>query len=253
MILFIVLQYNKLNAFFNAYVSSPSAGNQAGGIITALFVLAILVVVTFALLMFLLMKNKKKPTTLYLLTLAYYVLMLIAVIYAASLLSTLERTQLTQQAARAYRDIFLMISFPQYIFLILSAIRGVGFDVKKFNFGKDLQELEIDAKDNEEFEFVLGTDTYIYERKLRRTLREMKYYVLENKLILGGIFVAIAGVLLINWRILYIPAVKNFIDISGGIIYFRAFIVYMIFVVIKYIIDFIIKKSNKSGADKNVI
>ncbi|MDD2505629.1 MAG: hypothetical protein PHF21_05135, partial [Bacilli bacterium] len=90
---------------------------------------------------------------------------------------------LTQRSSLAYRDFFIILSLPQYYFLIMSIIRGIGFDVRKFNFTKDLEELEIKSEDDEEFEFVLGTDTYKYQRKLRRIIRELKYYVLENKLV----------------------------------------------------------------------
>jgi len=189
MIVFIVFQYSKISTFFGDYVRDSAGGiaSLAGANINGFLYLAILLVVVFALLMFLLMQNKQKPTTFYMLALGYYSILLVAVIYAANIMSTLDQTQLTMQVARAYRDIYLMILFPQFYFLIMSTIRGVGFDVKKFNFGKDLQELEIEAKDNEEFEFVLGTDTHIYGRKLRRIFRELKYYFLENKLIILGI------------------------------------------------------------------
>ena len=202
-ILFIVIQYSRISSFFGDYVSSLVRGNVSLPPIeiNILLFLAIIIVIIFNLLMFLLMQNKKKPTIFYMLALGYYSVMLVAVLYAASIFSSLETTQLTQQAARVNRDVFLMISFPQFYFLIMSVVRGVGFDVKKFDFGKDLQELEIDAKDSEEFEFVLGTDTYVYKRKLRRTLREMKYYFFENKLIILGILGAIVGIVLIFYLV----------------------------------------------------
>lgn len=126
-------------------------------------------------------------------------------IFATNILNSIETASLTQQSSRAYRDIFLIVSLPQYYFLVMSIIRGIGFDVKKFNFTKDLQELEIKSEDNEEFEFVLGNDTFKYKRKLRRTLRELKYYILENKfiftIITSAIIVVIAVILITNSNI----------------------------------------------------
>lgn len=80
----------------------------------------------------------------------------------------------------------------------MSFIRGFGFDIKKFNFNKDLAELEINSEDNEEFEFVLGTDNYVIKRKIRRYFRELKYYFIENKVLVSIILFAGAIILLIS-------------------------------------------------------
>ena len=43
-------------------------------------------------------------------------------------------------------------------------VRGLGFDIKKFNFVKDLHELDIDVTDEEEVELTLG-NTNVAKRK----------------------------------------------------------------------------------------
>ena len=61
-----------------------------------------------------------------------------------------------------------------------------------------MKELEITDVDSEEFELTFGKDSYKYKRKIRRFIREFKYYVLENKVtftILSSICVIILGVL----------------------------------------------------------
>ena len=51
------------------------------------------------------------------------------------------------------------------ISIVMYAFRATGFDIKKFDFAKDLEELDIETKDNEEFEVNLELETDKYQRK----------------------------------------------------------------------------------------
>ena len=79
-----------------------------------------------------------------------------------------------------HRDLLRILIVVQYLALIFLIIRGLGFDIKKFNFVKDLEELGEDVSDSEEVEFTVG-GTEVAQRKIRRGIRELKYYYLENK------------------------------------------------------------------------
>ena len=208
-IVFIISQYSKISGFFSEYTKDgvKSTFALADSYISGFLYLAIILVVIFSLLMLLLMHNKKKPTLFYILTFIYYVILLISVFIASGIMNSLADTTLTQQASRAYRDVYIIFLIIQVYFIIQSVIRAIGFDVKKFGFNQDLAELEIKSEDNEEFEFVLGTDTYLYQRKFRRIMREIKYYALENKLVLSIIGLALGGFLLV-----YIFLHFNFIN-----------------------------------------
>lgn len=206
-IIIIISLFGNISGFFSQYVKGTIRGTigLASTYINSNIYLLLILIIVFSLAMFLLMNKKEKPTILYITLFIYYLIILIMTIFATSILKSIEVASLTQQSSRAYRDIFLIISLPQYYFLVMSIIRGIGFDVKKFNFTKDLQELEIKSEDNEEFEFVLGTDTFKYKRKLRRVLRELKYYILENKfiftVIISVIIATVSIILIINYNI----------------------------------------------------
>ena len=60
-------------------------------------------------------------------------------------------------------------------------MRGLGFDIKKFNFQTDIKELEIESLDNEEFEFVLGDTSAKLARNSRKQIRRLRYFIVENK------------------------------------------------------------------------
>ncbi len=195
-ILYITYRFNNISTFFADYVKN----NNSVGVTTAetyipipIFLSTFLVII-FCALMWLLMNNRKKPKKFYLFTGLYYTFLLITIIYAYNTINSLDIVTLTQRTSRALRDIYQILLFPNFYFLVASLIRGIGFDIKKFNFNQDLEELEIKSEDNEEFEFVLGKENYKFKRKIRRSIRELKYYVLENKFfitIIAGVLFAI--------------------------------------------------------------
>ena len=105
-----------------------------------------------------------------------------------SIFKGLETESLDQQTVMLIRDIALMILVPQAIFLFVILGRTLGFNLKQFDFKKDLEELDIDSTDNEEVEVILGNNNYKYARFFRKSLRLTKYFFLENKLfVIGGV------------------------------------------------------------------
>jgi hypothetical protein len=197
-------RFNKITAFFVKYVKNSNGVSDtiAKSYTSISIFIALLILITFSVLMYLLMKRKQKPYKFYLFTGIYCIIIFISVIYARNTMLSLTTATLTSKAARAYRDIYQLLLLPNFCIIALSFIRAIGFDVKKFNFSKDLEELEIKSEDNEEFEFVLGNNSYKIKRKVRRYLREFKYYFQENKLfisiILSSIFLVSFILILLN-------------------------------------------------------
>lgn len=200
MIIIITLKYKKIVSFFSDYINSSINVYEktASQYIPFYLILISFIIIIFGILMYSLMKKKNKPKTFYLTLLIYYILVLISLIVGRSVIKSLIDATMTQQNLRAYHDIYLILLLPSFYFVIMSFVRGFGFDVKKFNFNKDLEDLELNSEDNEEFEFVLGNQTYIYKRKIRRILRELKYYFLENKLIIYIVGGVVLGVIILS-------------------------------------------------------
>ena len=186
-ILYLIINTNRIYRFFNNYVTSgysySSISNLAGSYVNIFMYLAILLIIVIALTIYYLMRQKEKNTKLYIGFIIYYIILFGFLTIFHGILSDLEITELSAEASRTYRDIAFLIPLPQYFFAFYSIFRGLGFDIKSFKFEADLKDLDIDEKDNEEFEFVLGVETYKYKRTVRRFIREFKYYILENKFI----------------------------------------------------------------------
>lgn len=192
-LLFVRRNFGKVVTFFSQYAGQTFSSYSSIVLIRIdlILYLAVIVVISFAIMMLVLMKRKEKPIVLYISVLVYYIIILILMFVASNIISSLTRAALSHRNARLVRDLYFLLSLPQYFFIIFAFVRGVGFDVKKFNFSKDLEELEISSEDSEEFEFVVGTDSYKYKRKIRRYLREIKYYYLENKIIINIILLVV--------------------------------------------------------------
>lgn len=196
--LYINTYYSKISNFFKVYSSNHyyEANIAKTYIPTLSFIFIILLLGLFTIMIYL-MNQKKKPTKLYVFSIIYYLIILIAMFIAYNKMNTLYEITMEQRASRLYRDIYLILNIPSYYFMFMYLIRAIGFDIKKFNFKKDLEELEINTEDNEEFEFVLGKDDYIYKRKIHRLYREIIYFYKENKFILNIVFTVFIGIILV--------------------------------------------------------
>ena len=68
-------------------------------------------------------------------------------------------------------------------------LRGLGFDVKKFNFTKDIQELNLTKEDAEEVEIDVSFNTEAVMRGIRKQKREFGYFLKEYRTFIIGILV----------------------------------------------------------------
>lgn len=197
---YLIFRTYNLYSFFSRYVGNVYATLSdaiPSNYITVFMFLISIIIIAFSLAMFMLMKKKDKPKNLYIGLSVYYILFFIGMIMYFVLFKSMETQQLTVRNAMVIRDLTFIIMLPQVALLVLSAIRAFGFDIRKFNFSKDLKELDIHEEDNEEFEFVLGVDSYKYFRYFRRRVREFKYYILENKFMFTVLMSLTFAVLLI--------------------------------------------------------
>lgn len=186
-------------SFFRTYVQNnytTSIINIAAEHISFFMYLSVLLVILSVLAIYYLMRQKKKSTKLYFFILLYYIFFFVLIGLTYSVLSSMEHNLITAQTARAYRDISVVLCLPQYFFFLYTLIRGIGFDIKKFNFAGDLKDLEITDIDSEEFEFHVNIEGYKIERTARRFVREMTYYIRENTFVFGciiAVFVIFIG------------------------------------------------------------
>ncbi len=154
-----------------------------------------------------LMHEKGKPTKFYILMMSYSILIIIYYFIINGLVNDIYRGDAPNiNAIVIYRDIALVVYILNYIPLVFSFVRGFGFDIRKFNFEKDLN-LEAKEEDSEEVEVNLNFDKRKAITRARRELRQMSYFYDEYRklfkigamVILGFLVIRIiASVLFIN-------------------------------------------------------
>ena len=194
-VLFAIMLYgiyktNNLSGFFSNYARNSSGfyeSTLASTYINALFFMGLILVILLSLVVFILMKQKDKPTKLYMIIAIIYIAIIVLLFVDGDYLRTIIIEQLPPRTTRMLRDINRIAIFPQAILSFLVLIRAIGFNIKQFNFSQDIEELEIDVTDNEEFELTIGTDSGKLNRILRKNKRELKYFYLEHKLLIIGI------------------------------------------------------------------
>lgn len=130
-----------------------------------------------------LMRHKKKPSFFYIFSTCVYLFLIALLIFGKSFIYDLQFTTPDLRFTKIVSDLFFIELALQIPIIVITFIRTIGFDVKKFDFKKDIMELDIKDEDNAEFEFELNLDTEETRAKIRRKVRYFKYYYKENKII----------------------------------------------------------------------
>jgi len=201
---FILYKTNDLLNFFNEYLSSGNYGvldDLFNGYIGVSLYLSIFLVIGISAIIFWLMFKKDKPVKYYLINIIYYIVLIIGLVFVNIQFENISLGKTDVLTLNITRDILLVLFFVQIPLVIISLIRTVGFNIKKFNFQRDLMELQIDDKDNEEFELGVDIDSDDVKARFRRRKRFIKYALKENKilvLVLTGVALIIGGVIVHN-------------------------------------------------------
>ena len=154
------------------------------------YLLPILIIGVLSLIAYLL-KMKEKPIKYYIITTIAYIVEMILIVVANIILSTIQQGTATFTTVQIFSDLLKVLQYTPIPFLVVALVRGVGFNIKQFNFKKDLIELNINEYDSEEFELEVEVDTEDIKAKFNRKLRFIKYVYLENKKVFITIAIAI--------------------------------------------------------------
>lgn len=201
-IIYLIIKTHNIVQFFSDYVGTnyyTNITNIAGTYINYFMYLSVIAILLVGVAIYFLMRQKEKSTKFYFFLLVFYVVLFVMIGITHSILSGMELNTLEATTALAFRDISYLFYLPQFFFAAFTIFRGVGFDLKKFNFEVDIKELEISDIDSEEFELNIGIEDYKIKRNIRRFIREFKYYIRENQfifMILCTIFVITIGTLI---------------------------------------------------------
>lgn len=184
LLLYIAFKTVDIYSFFNEYATTSyyiNSADLATSYINYLLFGSLLISLLLSALIFYILKIKNKPNKFYIILSSYYVVIFLLFLSLFSTFQGLQTSTMDVEEVRLVRDITLLISLPQIVFIFMVLGRSLGFNIRQFDFKRDLEDLEIDVSDYEEVEITLGKNNYKYFRNIRKFIRYTKYFILENK------------------------------------------------------------------------
>lgn len=142
-----------------------------------------------------LMTFKKKPVTFYFYNLLTYLFVIGIYMFDYSIIKTMETALVDIRTIKIVQDLTFSLIIVQTLSAILFAIRATGFDIKKFDFRHDLEDLQISSEDSEEIEIESQFDSDEFRRKIKKFQRHAKYVYVENKLIINLAIILVIGII----------------------------------------------------------
>lgn len=160
-----------------------------------LYILVIIIIIVNIVIIFVLIK-KDKPYIYYIFNITLYIGVLITNIASHRVIGNMETMLVATKTTLAIRDINNLARMLQTVSVVFYLIRATGFDIKKFDFVRDLHGLNISEEDSEEIEVAVEFEKNEIVRDFRSKIRHGIYYYKENKLILNLIFAIIISLIL---------------------------------------------------------
>ena len=193
-LLFLIYKTSQIISFFTEYYNSSEViieKGTANGLFGPLVYVSIAIILISTFTVLILMAVKKKTVGLYIYTIIVQIATFIVLIINYSNVSQLELSAVDVRTLKFSSDLLTIIFILQIISALLVFVRATGFNAKKFNFGEDLDELEITDRDREEFEVSYEIDYNTIKRDVRQTIQNFKYFYLENKKIINKLLLII--------------------------------------------------------------
>ncbi len=184
---YILYKTISIRSFIDSYISS---GQRLKGIedlsneyIGFLLIFSVIFMVLLSGVILYLLKHKKKPFIFYIVMITSYGILFFILLYSRSFLYDLNFTTPDLRFTRIIRDIYTIEMFIEIVVTIFVFVRAIGFDIKRFDFKKDMLEFKVSNEDDAEFEFQVELDKDEINARIRRFKRHFKYYYKENKIV----------------------------------------------------------------------
>ena len=177
--------------FFNEYfgdIATTISSDVHSSLFGVLPIIISIIVVVGSSIILALMIFKDKPIKFYIYNIVTYILFIVYFIVTSNYVKTLEISLVDIRILKILHDVTMIALILEAIALIIVIVRSTGFDIRSFNFKKDLEELNIEVEDNEEFEVNTEIDTNKLKRQFNKKIRHLKYAYFENKLLLNILF-----------------------------------------------------------------
>jgi hypothetical protein len=204
---FLLLNFRDVSGFFRDYIgagySTPET-NFADNYVTIYTNIGLIFMAIINIFIYIIFMTKKKNSFYHLGSTVYYLAMLIIVWVSYTAMGSIEAGTADPTFINFVRDLITVGSLPMYFIMIVAITKMTGFNIKTFRFDGNA-DLKIREDDEENVELKIGSDDNSFRRNSVHMLREIKYYVLENKFVFTCIGVVLAlivlGTIYMNFRV----------------------------------------------------
>ncbi len=219
LIVFVIYKLFRVMNFFAGFVSNSYTtleSDIASKYIGILLPVVLLVIIAVNIIIAILFKSKDKDTKFYKISTGFYIVLFIFTFIYRGVLDNFEYNTIASQTALLYRDISKFTFYPNFFFILFYFLNFIGFDLNTFEFTNLRDDIDIAQEDDAEIEIGVNLEDYKIKRGFHKKLRELKYYIVDNKLVFG----AMGGILCL---IIVIFIVSGLIKLNNNVRVDKAF------------------------------
>ena len=147
--------------------------------------LLVIIIILVNLLIIYILARKVKPYMYYVVNIFLYMGVMIVFVTSHRVIGNMQSMLVAAKTTLAIRDILNLARLFQTVSVVFYLIRATGFDIKKFDFVRDLQGLDISPEDSEEIEVAVEFEGNVFIRNFKKRHREFRYYYKENRFIIN--------------------------------------------------------------------
>lgn len=193
--IYVVLQFSDIANFFKDYINagySTPESNFTGNYITGLTTFATIFLLFSNIILYAILLSKKKTSYYHLINIGYYIVLMVCLGLFTASMNSIDKNTMEMTFANFVRDTASIVTIPGYLLFIAGITKAIGFNIKTFRLDAN-DDLKVSEEDEEDIEIKVGSDHNSIKKNSVRFLRELKYYLLENKFV----FMCIGAVLLL--------------------------------------------------------
>lgn len=196
--IYLAFKLGDITNFFNSYIASGYSTPEtsfADVYVNGTMYLIIIALLFANIFLYFIFTSKKKNGLIYSINIIYFLVLIVAVFLFHTSMSNIEKDSLDATFANFVRDCAIIAQMPIYFLMIANVAKGVGFNYRTLRFDNN-SDLKIKEDDDEEIEIKIGNNDTSLKKIIVHTIRELKYYVLENKFVfccIGAVFLIYIG------------------------------------------------------------
>lgn len=197
---YIFIKMSQVRSFVSEFISFgtyDSYNEPISRYVSGLSIFALLIIIVSTIALIVLFKYKDKPWKIYLIPLITYASILFVFIWTQNYFNSYNG-EIESTNIRLISDLLFIFYLGQFPMFAILFIRIFGLDLKKFEFHKDAEFIELSEEDQEELEIKFDIDKDGIKRVTKRTLRHMNYVYQEHKKTFNIIIIILTIILLKN-------------------------------------------------------